>query len=330
MGDQAVKMVEEVVNNKKCNSAHNKSSSLEIETCSLKGKPLEIGNGKEDCVGQSKVPFSDSKGKECDLESHIQMLLALVANMNRYQGPFNQLGIGGPLPFLKDSFTLKRASSLEDLGKGFSVHSDVVEEHGRKLRAISNVNEQVIEKVRELDCNIDSLMSYGRECIEPWRTEISGLAHSTYEEVRNLNQRTELIVNGCSNLEAKIDQLCDEVELLRNENKLLKEKYESLVIERGKEGIRPPVECKCNAGRSDDDSVKEAGIEINRLQTEIENIKRVCCDEFGRLENLICQGLKTHFTSEDEMEFQLRMEEEDEEEKVELKVMRATTRKEYQ
>jgi len=170
-------MAEETGYDKNSNMTQSTNAAMELETCNLKnnGKLFESKKKTEVVVQPKVASYQCQIDKGNDLESHLRMFMAMIANINQGQNLLNHPG-ANVASFLPRSLPeLLKGNSSDDLKKGNSI-KEAFEIHEEELKSISNVNKQVIEKVRQLDTDIDRLMKYGRECMEPWRTEISDLS----------------------------------------------------------------------------------------------------------------------------------------------------------
>ena len=131
--------------------------------------------------------------------------------------------------------------------------------------------------------------------------------------MRDLNQKNYLLIDRYSGVEAKINLMANEIECLRNENRVLQEKCEFLLNERrgrSESPFRGPETYEMM-----EKNVDLIKVDVCKLGEEIEMIKKVCTNEFTRLEDLIDQGSKVNFNSKinldvGEAEEHLDMEEE--------------------
>ena len=178
----------------------NKGTLMEIETNNSKnfGKLTDPKKIIPDMNPQAKNAFN-LEGKDNDIEVHLRLLMSMVSDLHRGQHSLNKFNLGNNNILSKDLPLLLRDNP--QLENRLTHESNFkLEDHEKKIWTLSNVSEQVIEKVRRLDSDVGNLVNYGRYCIEPWKNEISGVAYYSFEGVKVLEDRINTIVNVFLNL----------------------------------------------------------------------------------------------------------------------------------
>ena len=93
--------------------------------------------------------------------------------------------------------------------------------HEQKLEVLRDAGEQIIVKTRELDQIASNLLHYGSNQLEPWRQNISMVTEGILNGARVLEARLDSTINGCAELEVRVNRLENELLIVKNENELL-------------------------------------------------------------------------------------------------------------
>jgi len=166
---------------------------------------------------------------------------------------------------------------------------------------MKGINEQMVDKIRELDSSVDKLFVYGSQNLVPWREEISILVNQILEGVKGLDNKVSNMYNGCSCLENRLNSLELENNILKQENSELKEEIKNLQKQRTSklnekelpgekmESERASVEKVIECFRFDD-ALKNLELKIAQIHSDLE----------GKIKDLREKVLERNF-SEDEM-----------------------------
>ena len=169
-------------------------------------------------------------------------------------------------------------------------------EQEKRFWQLKDLNSQILQKTAQLDWSVENMTGFGLNILEPWRMEVSSLLQRIIRTVQELEVRSNGTVNGCVELDRRIEILANELINLKNENEHLREEISELK----RNGIE-------KTNKIEEEIVKESSTrtimqnEIRDIKIELNYMKVITEWELSRLESLVIERLLINHKTNDQI-----------------------------